>query len=225
MGRGVVLLIVCAVLLAAVIVTRPWEDEPAEARTALGPEARSELTFMPTRSVEPAPMSEGRTVTLGGTDVLLRYPEGFELAVDGAQLAQAQAGGACGDGFEYCIYPASRAAGVVSAGLGVSRRTDLTSEADCVLDPTAEFTGNLPQVAGGGDHAIATFGWMEGDVAQGSSATELRRLYFGGACFEFVTHVVAGSREVAAAEGSQLAAIVEGVALPDGRSGLWSSGR
>lgn len=225
MGRGVVLLIVCAVLLAAVIVTRPREDEPPEERSARRSPSQAELTFMPTRDPETAPVSEGRTVALGDTNVLLRYPEGFELAVDGAQLVQAQADGACGDGFEYCVYPQSRPPGVVAAGLGVSRRTDLDSEAACVLDPNAAFADSLPTVGGGGDHATATFGWVAGEVAGGRSATELRRLYFGGACFEFVTRVVAGSPELATALGSELTAIVAGVALPDGRTGLWSSGR
>src|SRR5690606_10762791 len=86
---------------------------------------------------------------------------GFELAVDGAQLVQAQADGACGDGFEYCVYPQSRPPGVVAAGLGVSRRTDLDSEAACVLDANAAFADSLPTVGGGGDHATATFGWWQ----------------------------------------------------------------
>lgn len=221
MGRGVVLLIVSAVLLAAVIVTRPWDDT-ADARRP--DPAASTLTVMPASEPEQRPPpGDGRTVSLGDANVLLRYPEGYTLVVDGDQLDKAAAK-ACGSTFEYCLFPSTTGAQEGSAGLAVTQRQDLETEASCVLDPTAEFADRLPSVGGGGDHATATFGWIDDTAESGGEGTGLRRLYFDGTCFEFVTRVFAGSAEEKASMRQGLSAILDDVALPDGRTGLWSSG-
>lgn len=223
MGRGVILLFVCAVLLAAVIVTRPWEP-PAEPDARNG--AESSLTYMPTSEPQSQPPAgDGRTVSLGEADVLLRYPEGYALGVDGEQVDDSVASQACVEGFDYCVYPSDEVAQGGRAGVTVSHREDLGSEAACVLDPSEQFEDQLPRVSGGGDHATAYFGWLESSTAGGHEGTGLRRLYFGGHCFEFVTNVVADSAERATALREQLSAIVADVALPDGRTGLWSAGR
>lgn len=222
-GRGVVLLFVCAVLLAAVIVTRPWEaPEEPEARN----DAQSSLTFMATSEPSSAPPAgDGRTVSLGGSNVLLRYPEGYGLAVDGQEVDEFAAAQACSDAFDYCVFPSELQVEGEMAAVSVSHREDLRSEAACVLDPTERFTDQLPTVGGGGDHATANFGWLESRSAGGVEATGLRRLYFGGDCFEFVTLLVGTSEEKAQGLRAQLVRIVEDVTLPDGRTGLWSPGR
>lgn len=222
-GRGVLLLIVCAVLLAAVIVTRPWEA-PA------GPDARdgaeNSRTLMPASEPRPTqPAGDGRTVSLGGSNVLLRYPEGYALAVDGQQVAEPTAAQTCGAAFDYCVFPADGPPEGEIAGVTVAHREDLGSEAACVLDPTVQFADRLPTVGGGGDHATANFGWLDSRSAGGYEATGLRRLYFGGDCYEFVTVLVAGSQDQVQELRAELVGIVDDVTLPDGRTGLWSPGR
>lgn len=215
------LLLVCAVLLAAVVVTRPWEETELTAAEV----GATATPAIPTReNLVQAPPGDGRTVSIGDSNVLLRYPEGFGLAADEAQLDEATASGACRDGFDYCVYPESSPSTVRSSGLRVSTRPDLGSEAACVLDPNPEFADRLPKVGGGGDHATAAFGEVRENSDDGVISVALHRLYFRGHCFELQTRVVSADDEASEAAGEGLSAIVERVALPDGRSNLWSSG-
>ncbi len=218
MGRGVVLLVVCALLLAGAILTRQREPLVAApiAAAAVSPAAAQ---------VESEPEAvPGRSVTLVDTRAVLRFPEGYQLAVEPAQLEPAGAQDSCTDAFEYCIYATSPEA-AAAAGMSVHVRGDLPTEADCVLEPLPGFEANLPEVGGAGDHATARFGTVASTSADATLTLGLRRLHFDGVCYEFVSRVLTEAPQEPAEARSGLNAIVDGLMLPDGRSGLWAAGR
>ncbi len=227
-GRAVVVVLVGALLAAAALVTRPWQrrDVPAT-----GPAAGSAVATSGTPAAleEASPAAApaaatGRWVDLPATRAKLRLPEGYAVAEDPADLSAVEAAAACPPAVDYCVY-ALPGSGAPAAGLGVTVRGDLASEADCALEPLPGFEANLPSVSGSSDHVAARFGTVARPAAGATVTTGLRRLHFGGVCFEFVSRVVtSGGQQPEAARG-EVVAIVDGLTLPDGRSRLWTGGR
>ncbi len=244
MGRGAVLIVVCVLLLGGALVMGPWQRGRGETERAMesanlvaeaasragGPASRSgeeaDGSGLPAAVSEPPP-GASRSLRLGATRVELPLPDGYELAeAEEApdDAAAAVADDACTEDYDYCVY-APTANGAESAGLTVRLRYDLESEADCVLEPLAGFEDNLPSVSGSSDHAAARFGTVARPAGDEVVTTSLRRLSYRGVCLEFVARVVTAAGERADAARQELAAIVDGVRLPDGRSGLWSGRR
>lgn len=232
MGRSVVVLVMCAFLLGgAMVMDRRQRDQggteagpgqgdasPGAGERAVAAELAQAPAAAPARGAAAPPASVGRLTV---ARVSVPMPSGYGLAVEPEELAVAGAREACEGSFDYCLYAVDDAA----KGLAVNLRGDLRSDVDCALEPLPGFEGSLPGVGGTADHVTARFDAVSHETAGGVVTVALDRLRYGGVCYEFVSRVAAPDGPSADEAGRELAAIVDGVRLPDGRSGLWVGGR
>jgi hypothetical protein len=135
-------------------------------------------------------------MTLAGGRVSLDLPPELSLAVSRAQLLTDASPPPCREGFDYCLYlPDDAYAGtnLRSAGLAITRRSDLRAPASCLLAQPDGWSGLQPGVVypEPGEGALATSRF--GDVGEGAAGSytlgELLRLFDGEECWEFETRL------------------------------------
>jgi len=221
MGRGVVLLVVCAILLGGAVVMGNRQSPEGDGTVALVASAWEGQAPAAERASQPRTAPAGRSVRLSDGGVVLPVPDGFQAVAGGVE--DPAAASSCPSGYDYCLYDA--AAGGGAAALAVRLRDDLASDSDCALDPSPGFEGVPPRVTGTGDHVAARFGGLATASAGQVEAAGLRRLRYGGVCYELVARAVAPDGAAAEAAIRGLAALADALTLPDGRSGLWAGGR
>ncbi len=209
------------------MVMGPWQPEDGEheggttAIASVGTERALATDPAAPRAEDTAPGSATR-VSLAGSRLVMLVPPGFAVAADADEVAAAGATAACPEDFDRCVYVADESG---AAGVAVTVREDLDSEAACVLDPSPGFEASLPSVRGSEDHVVALFGTVTLPGDGEGVALGLRRLRYAGVCYELVSRAVAPQGEPVDAAEARLAPVLNGVTLPDGRSALWAGGR
>lgn len=150
-------------------------------------------------------------MTIAGGRVSLDLPPGLSLAVSQAQLLTDASPPPCREGFTYCLYlPDDAYAGtnLRSAGLGITRRTDLRSPVSCLLAQPDGWSNLQPGVVYAeppGDGGAAAGGEAGepparppatsrfGDVGEGAAGSytlgEVLRLFDGEECWELETRL------------------------------------
>src|SRR5690606_28495454 len=160
MGRGVVLLVVCALLLGGAMVMGPWQPEDGEhgggttAIASVGAERALATDPAAPRAEDTAPGSVTR-VSLAGSRLVMLVPPGFAVAADADEVAAAGATAACPEDFDRCVYVADEGG---AAGVAVAVRADLAGAAARVLAPGPGVEAGLPGVSGSGGLVVALFG-------------------------------------------------------------------
>ncbi len=173
-------------------------ERPANGSAAS--ESELERTADGSASQSPAPSGTSApmlTLSLSGGAVTLHYPAGMSLATAEDEVRASSTIPPCDDGFEYCLYVPQTSYENTNfrvAGMAIRPRPELGAPISCLLTQPPGFVGLQPGLAvdqdGSGSLSTARFGDLT-DGAAGTYATgEARRLWAGGACYDFTVRVV-----------------------------------
>ncbi|MDE1945313.1 MAG: hypothetical protein KGI03_03525, partial [Patescibacteria group bacterium] len=132
-------------------------------------------------------------LTLAGGTVSLSYPQGvYGLAVAGEPLLAHPYIPPCDSPFDYCIYRVGAdyaSTTFESAGIRISRRADLASQASCLSTPPAGYANAAPITVTNPSYAAGAFGPLSDAATGHESSGTVYPLWAGGSCTEFETRI------------------------------------
>ncbi len=152
-------------------------------------------SWAPTLSPTPSPTSStpfDQSVSDG--TITIHFPSlDFGLATNPQQVLTKAYIPPCGEHFDYCLYYIGNAytgTNFESAGIRIFKRTDLTTQAQCLTTPPTNYTTMTPtSTAVFADYAVSEFSPL-GDAGMGHYASgTLYRLACHNACYEFETRI------------------------------------
>ena len=152
-----------------------------------------DMNASPASSTATSTTPAGTEQTISDGTITIPYiAEEFGLAVSPQQILVTSYIPPCDSDFDYCFYyngPDYRGTNFESAGLRVKKRTDLTTQTQCLKTLPDGYTDIVPVIS-------TSTGFMRslispiGDAAAGHySAGALYRLLYNGSCYEFETRI------------------------------------
>lgn len=173
------------VIVIIIIVGSFWYWQSAQAPT-ISPPATTSTTTTANPSAQ---------TTSDGT-IIFATPSDFGLATTASQVLVKSYIPPCEDGFNYCLYyngDAYKGTNFESAGLSITKRADLTTEASCLTTPPPNYDASIKPNATStsSDYATSVFNNV-GDAGAGHLASGmLYRLFVrsNSSCYEFLARV------------------------------------
>ncbi|UPA22680.1 hypothetical protein K8942_00500 [Candidatus Peribacteria bacterium] len=130
--------------------------------------------------------------TVSDGTITFSVPSEFGIAVKPEQLVITSYIPPCEEGYDYCLYyNAADYAGTnfASAGIGIVKRTDLTTGTACLNTQPSGYSNLTPVVRDSEGYTTSVFASL-GDAAMGHVAQDrVYRLALSNACYEFRTRI------------------------------------
>jgi hypothetical protein len=125
--------------------------------------------------------------------ITVSYPSAdFALATTSSQITVTSYIPPCYGDFNYCLYYVGsfyQGTNFESAGLRIDKRSDLTTQTQCLNAQPSGFTGLVPTITTSTDHSVSVFSQVGGAAAGHFASGSLYRLSYKGSCYEFETSI------------------------------------
>lgn len=199
MFRSRLFIIGCIVLLSSCTAVPP-DGNGASSQSAaactleakLCPDGSAVGRVPPSCEFAPCPgegASSDQTQNLSDGIISFTYaPEEFGLAISEEQILVESFIPPCESGFTYCLYyngSAYEGTNFDAAGLGITKRPELSDEDACLQSLPAGYSGITPVVRSETGYATSVFAPLGNAAAGHFTHEELYRLHVGTACYEF----------------------------------------
>lgn len=130
------------------------------------------------------------TVTPAGLGFTVSDP--YALATTEGQVMAKAVIPPCDAGFDYCIYRNGTEyakTNFESAGIGITQRKDLPSQASCINTQPEGYNGLKPKTTSGNGYVIGAYSPIGGGAAGSTEGGVDYRLWYGSTCYDLRTRV------------------------------------